>query len=129
MVFVRVNDNDVAKALRALKYKLQRQGTFKEHKVHRYYEKPSDKSAGSVRRQSAGRSDPAAETPLPLVRCQRPLSARLQSDGGLHFRYFIGAIGDIQARSLICRNICFTQRASACPAGYPLEISRYLRIP
>jgi ribosomal protein S21 len=30
MVFVTVTDNDIAKALKALKYNLQRQGVFKE---------------------------------------------------------------------------------------------------
>jgi len=42
LVFVTVTDNDIAKALKALKYKLQRQGVFKDLRTHRYYEKPSD---------------------------------------------------------------------------------------
>ena len=40
-VFVR--DNDVNAALRALKRKLQREGTFREMKRRRSYEKPSER--------------------------------------------------------------------------------------
>ena len=39
---VEVIGGDIAKALRALKYKLQRGGTFKEEKRCRYYLKPSE---------------------------------------------------------------------------------------
>ena len=38
-----VNDNNVDQALRALKKKMQREGVYKELKLHRYYEKPSVK--------------------------------------------------------------------------------------
>jgi small subunit ribosomal protein S21 len=51
-VFVR--DNDVNAALRALKRKMQRDGTFREMKRRRAYEKPSERRvrehAESVRR-------------------------------------------------------------------------------
>ena len=40
-VFVR--DNNVDKALRALKKKLQREGVFREMKLRRHYEKPSER--------------------------------------------------------------------------------------
>ena len=40
-VFVR--DNNVDQALRALKRKLQREGVFREMKLRRHYEKPSEK--------------------------------------------------------------------------------------
>ena len=40
-VFVR--DNDVDRALRVLKKKLQREGLFREMKARRAYEKPSEK--------------------------------------------------------------------------------------
>ena len=40
---VLVRDNNVDKALKILKKKLQREGVFKEMKLRRYYEKPSDK--------------------------------------------------------------------------------------
>jgi small subunit ribosomal protein S21 len=40
-VFVR--DNDIAAALRVLKKKMQREGTFREMKRRRAYEKPSER--------------------------------------------------------------------------------------
>jgi len=42
-VFVR--DNDVGAALRVLKKKMQREGTFREMKRRRAYEKPSERRA------------------------------------------------------------------------------------
>ena len=51
-VFVR--DNDVNSALRVLKKKMQREGTFREMKRRRFYEKPSERTtrekAEAVRR-------------------------------------------------------------------------------
>ena len=51
-VFVR--NNDVNAALRALKKKMQREGAFREMKLRRSYEKPSERrvreKAESVRR-------------------------------------------------------------------------------
>ncbi|WP_183417753.1 MULTISPECIES: 30S ribosomal protein S21 [Limibacillus] len=40
---VTVRDNNVDQALRALKKKLQREGVFREMKLRRNYEKPSEK--------------------------------------------------------------------------------------
>jgi len=52
-VFVR--DNDVGKALRILKKKMQREGIFRELRAKRAYEKPSEKrirkKAEAVRRR------------------------------------------------------------------------------
>lgn len=45
MVQVSVRENDVEKALRSLKKKLQREGIFKEMKERRHYKKPSIKRA------------------------------------------------------------------------------------
>ena len=42
-VFVR--DNNIDQALRVLKKKMQREGVFREMKVHRRYEKPSERRA------------------------------------------------------------------------------------
>lgn len=42
-VFVR--DNDISSALRVLKKKMQREGTFREMKRRRAYEKPSERRA------------------------------------------------------------------------------------
>lgn len=43
MVEVVVRDNNVDQALRALKKKMQREGLFREMKLRRHYEKPSEK--------------------------------------------------------------------------------------
>jgi len=44
-VQVIVRDNNVDQALRVLKKKLQREGVFREMKLRRNYEKPSEKRA------------------------------------------------------------------------------------
>lgn len=43
MVSVNVRDNNVEQALRALKKKMQREGIYREMKLRRDYEKPSEK--------------------------------------------------------------------------------------
>ncbi|PZO83619.1 MAG: 30S ribosomal protein S21 [Micavibrio aeruginosavorus] len=54
MVTVSVRDNNVEQALRVLKKKLQREGIFREMKMRRDFEKPSEKKkrekAEAVRR-------------------------------------------------------------------------------
>ncbi len=45
IVHVIVRDNNVDQALRALKKKMQREGIFREMKLRRAYEKPSEKKA------------------------------------------------------------------------------------
>lgn len=40
---VLVRDNNVEQALRYLKKKMQREGIFREMKIRRFYEKPSEK--------------------------------------------------------------------------------------
>ena len=51
---VSVRDNNVDQALKALKKKMQREGTFREMKRRRHYEKPSErrqrKKAEAIRR-------------------------------------------------------------------------------
>ena len=42
---VTVRYNNVDQALRALKKKLQREGVYREMKMRRFYEKPSEKKA------------------------------------------------------------------------------------
>ena len=44
-VQVSVRDNNVDQALRALKKKMQREGIYREMKLRRFYEKPSERSA------------------------------------------------------------------------------------
>lgn len=45
LVQIIVRDNNVEQALRALKKKMQREGTFREMKRRKFYEKPSEKKA------------------------------------------------------------------------------------
>ncbi len=45
MVNIVVRENNVEQALRALKKKMQREGTFREMKRRKFYEKPSEKRA------------------------------------------------------------------------------------
>lgn len=45
MVSVTVRDNNVDQALKALKKKMQREGLFREMKLRRNYEKPSERKA------------------------------------------------------------------------------------
>ncbi|MHA1539173.1 MAG: 30S ribosomal protein S21 [Alphaproteobacteria bacterium] len=54
-MLVSVRDNNVEQALRVLKKKMQREGTFREMKMRRHYEKPSEakvrNAAEAIRRQ------------------------------------------------------------------------------
>ncbi len=45
MVSVNVRDGNVEQALRALKKKMQREGLFREMKLRKSYEKPSERKA------------------------------------------------------------------------------------
>ena len=45
IIQITVRDNNVEQALRALKKKMQREGTFREMKRRKYYEKPSERRA------------------------------------------------------------------------------------
>ncbi len=51
---VNVHDNNIDQALKVLKKKMQREGIFREMKMRRHYEKPSEKrvreKAEAVRR-------------------------------------------------------------------------------
>ncbi len=53
-MLVTVRDNNVDQALRSLKKKLQREGVFREMKLRRHFEKPSERKkrekAESIRR-------------------------------------------------------------------------------
>ncbi len=69
LVQIFVRDNNVDQALKALKKKMQREGSFREMKRHVHYEKPSEKRA----RQQAE-----------AVRRARKLARkRIQREGGL----------------------------------------------
>jgi small subunit ribosomal protein S21 len=51
-----VRDNNVDQALRALKKKLQREGVYREMKLRRHYEKPSEKRARAPRPQAGAQA-------------------------------------------------------------------------
>lgn len=44
-MLVQVYSNNIDQALRSLKKKLQREGVFREMKLRRHYEKPSERKA------------------------------------------------------------------------------------
>jgi len=69
IVQIYVRDNNVEQALRALKKKMQREGTFREMKRRKFYEKPSEKRA----RQKAEA----------IRRARKLMRKRLQREGGL----------------------------------------------
>jgi small subunit ribosomal protein S21 len=66
-VHVFVRDNDVNAALRVLKRKMQREGTFREMKLRRAYEKPSERRA--------------REKAESVRRCRKMLRKRLEREG------------------------------------------------
>ena len=78
-----VRDNNVDQALRALKKKLQREGVYREMKLRRHFEKPSEKrareKAAAVRRarklerkrRAIGRALPGAQGLVRACACWR----------------------------------------------------------
>ena len=83
-VFVR--DNDVNGALRVLKKKMQREGTFREMKRRRSYEKPSERR---VRERAEG-----------IRRYRKAMRKRLERDG---FSSIVEAVGTAPIRQPINR--------------------------
>lgn len=63
-----VRDNNVDQALRALKKKLQREGVYREMKLRRHFEKPSEKRA--------------REKVAAVRRARKMERKRLERDGG-----------------------------------------------
>src|SRR5881398_1766227 len=70
-----VRDNNVEQALRALKKKLQREGVYREMKLRRHYEKPSEKRAreraAAIRRAKPMSVAEAAHRPAGTGRAAR----------------------------------------------------------
>ena len=75
-----VRDNNVDQALRALKKQLQREGVYREMKLRRHYEKPSEKRAreraAAIRRarkleRKRAERDGVRSRPLSLLRGDR----------------------------------------------------------
>jgi small subunit ribosomal protein S21 len=78
---VLVRDNDVEKALRILKRKMQREGVFREMKRRRSYEKPSErktreKSDAIRRHRKLARKQAIREGLLPAPPPKKTLLAR-----------------------------------------------------
>ena len=80
-VFVR--DNNVDQALKVLKKKLQREGTFRELKRKRYYEKPSERktrekteSIRRARKLARKRAQREGLLPKPKISDRRPVPMR-----------------------------------------------------
>ncbi|SFZ85592.1 small subunit ribosomal protein S21 [Devosia enhydra] len=74
---VSVRDNNVDQALRVLKKRLQREGVFREMRLRKYYEKPSEKrarqAAEAVRRsRKAARKQAVREGLLPAPKRREP---------------------------------------------------------
>ena len=67
-----IRDNNMDQALKALKKKLQREGVFREMKLRRHYEKPSERRAAKPPRLS----------PRPQGRAQAPQARGLLSPYG-----------------------------------------------
>ena len=71
---VLVRDNNVDQALKALKKKMQREGSFREMKRHVHYEKPSEKRARQkaeavrrARKLARKRAQRESGVPAPVV--------------------------------------------------------------
>src|ERR1700704_2781792 len=64
-----VRDNNVDQALRALKKKLQREGVFREMKLRKHYEKPSERKVRE--KASEGRENLPARNCSGRVFCRR----------------------------------------------------------
>jgi small subunit ribosomal protein S21 len=77
---VLVRDNNVEQAMKALKRKLQREGVFREMKLRKAYEKPSERrvreAAEAVRRaRKLARKQAQREGLLPAPKPKVPLAA------------------------------------------------------
>jgi small subunit ribosomal protein S21 len=87
---VLVRDNDVEKALRILKRKMQREGVFREMKRRRSYEKPSERKtrekSDAIRRQrKVARKQAIREglLPAPVKKVPAPRPGVLRSTTSL----------------------------------------------
>jgi small subunit ribosomal protein S21 len=78
-----VRDNNIDQALRVLKKKMQREGVFREMKLRRFYEKPSERTAREHneairRRRKLARKKAQREGLLPDPRAKKKLLAKKQ---------------------------------------------------
>ena len=109
---VLVRDNNVDQALKALKKKMQREGTFREMKLRGHYEKPSEKKARekaeAVRRaRKLARKKPQREGLLPMK--PKPVfGAGPGGDRGGRSSPGAGAAGAGSARTALIPPTCKT---------------------
>jgi small subunit ribosomal protein S21 len=78
-----VRDNNIDQALRVLKKKMQREGVFREMKLRRFYEKPSERAAREHneairRRRKLARKKAQREGLLPDPRAKKKLLEKKQ---------------------------------------------------
>ncbi len=73
-----VRDNNVDQALRALKKKLQREGVYREMKLRRHYEKPSEKRKRKL--NAAQREKRARERAAAVRRARKLERKRMERD-------------------------------------------------
>jgi small subunit ribosomal protein S21 len=78
-----VRDNNIDQALRVLKKKMQREGVFREMKLRRFYEKPSERTARerneAIRRaRKLARKKAQREGLLPDPRAKKKLLEKKQ---------------------------------------------------
>ncbi len=78
-----VRDNNIEQALRVLKKRMQREGVFREMKLRRFYEKPSERTARehneAIRRaRKLARKKAQREGLLPDRRAKKKLLAKKQ---------------------------------------------------
>ncbi|MBO0755631.1 MAG: 30S ribosomal protein S21 [Bradyrhizobiaceae bacterium] len=88
-VFVR--DNNIDQALKALKRKMQREGTFREMKLRRFYEKPSERitrerAESERRRRKRVRKQAIVDGLIPAPK-KRLTPARATSSPGTPLRF------------------------------------------
>ena len=84
---VLVRDNNVDQALKALKKKMQREGVFREMKLRRHYEKPSERRARE-----------AAEAVRRARKMERKRLEREAIDEAAYRRYLASAVADVVGR-------------------------------
>jgi small subunit ribosomal protein S21 len=86
LLIVVVRDNNVDQALKALKKKLQREGVFREMKLRRAYEKPSErrareKSEAIRRSRKLARKLAQREGLLPMPKRKKPTGPGMRRSG------------------------------------------------
>ena len=80
---VLVRDNNVDQALKALKKKMQREGVFREMKLRRHFEKPSERRAREAA-EAVRRARRVVTAALELRRADKTIGASLEAAPVVH---------------------------------------------